>query len=250
MANASIITRACSSMHPITCEPIVPEALFNEVAQIMEEQRKVNRFPGKLPSHTFSNIAWCACGGKMYVRSDTPKYLCRKCNNKIPITDLEGIFHDELERFFTSNDKITEHLCEAEKTRSAKKSLLEAHERAIQKVRDEMAQTHRLFIDGHITAQGLGDFYKPAETRLNGLLKELPRLQAEVDFESVNQLSAEAIITEAQNLYARWPKLPTDEKRKIAEALCQKIVIGRDEIDISLSYMPSSEETCKTQQQL
>ena len=54
----------------------------------------------------------------------------------------------------------------------------------------------------------------------------------------------------ARALYGRWPSLPTDEKRKIAESLCQKIVIGDGEIDITLTYLPTSEETTKTQQQL
>jgi site-specific DNA recombinase len=243
-------TKPESEWGRIECEPIITESLFNEVTQIMEEQGKVNRFPGKLPSHTFSNLAWCACGGKMYVRSDTPKYLCRKCNNKIPVADLEGVFHDELEVFFTAPEKIASHLAESNKTRSEKEQMLATQERALQKLRDEMSQTHRLFVDGHITAQGFGQFYKPAEERLNALTKELPRLQAEVDYLKVNKLSAEAVVTEAQNLYARWPKLPTDEKRKIAETLCQKIVVGKDTIDITLSYLPTSEESCKNQQML
>jgi hypothetical protein len=32
---------------------------------------------------------------------------------------------------------------------------------------------------------------------------------------------------------------------KIAETLCQRITVGRDEIDTTLSYLPSSEEPCK-----
>jgi hypothetical protein len=48
-------------------------------------------------------------------------------------------------------------------------------------------------------------------------------LQAEVDYLKINQLTADAVLTEAKSLYNRWPKLPTDEKRKIAESLCQKI---------------------------
>jgi site-specific DNA recombinase len=234
----------------MTCEPIVPEALWNEVNQIIEEQGKVNRFPGKLPSHTFSNIAWCKCGGKMYVRSGTPKYLCRKCNNKIPIVDLEGIFQEELEVFFTAPEKIASHLSTATKTLTEKEQLLTAQERSIQKIREEMSRTHRLFVDGHITGQGFGEFYKPAEQQLNQLTKELPRLQAEVDYLKINHLSADVIVKEARLLYGKWPSLPTDEKRKIAENLCQKIVIGADEIDITLSYLPSSEEQCKNQQQL
>jgi len=35
---------------------------------------------------------------------------------------------------------------------------------------------------------------------------------------------------------------PLADKRKIVEALIEKIVIGRGEIDITFSYLPSSEE--------
>jgi len=44
--------------------------------------------------------------------------------------------------------------------------------------------------------------------------------------------------------------LTTEDKRKIAESLVEKMVIGEGEIEIALSYLPSSEELCKTQQQL
>lgn len=234
----------------VTCEPIIPEPLWNEVNQIIETQLKVNHFPGKLPSHTFSNLAWCSCGGKMYVRTGTPKYLCRKCNNKIPIADLEAIFHEELKGFFTDPERIAGHLARANENVVEKQQLLDIQERTIQKLRDEMNQTHRLFLDGHVTPQGFGEFYKPAETRLNQLLKDLPKLQAEVDYLKVNRLSADAVLNEARALYGRWPTLPLDEKRQIAETLCEKIVIGKDEIDITLSYIPTSEEQCKSQQRL
>ena len=234
----------------VVCEPIVPEPLWHEVNQLIEEQGKVNRFPGRLPAHTFSNIAWCSCGGKMYVRSNNPKYVCVKCHNKIPITDLEGIFHDELQVFFTSPEKIAQHLVTANQTLAEKEKLLTTHQQAIQSVREELTRTHRLYLDGHITGQGFGEFYKPAEERLNQLVKALPKLQAEVDYLKVNTLSADAVLTEARQLYGRWPSLPTDEKRKIAESLCEKIVIGHGEIDLTLSYLPTSEETTKSQQQL
>lgn len=234
----------------VVCEAIVSEALWNEVNQIIEEQGKVNRWPGKLPAHTFSNLAWCACGGKMYVRSDTPKYLCRKCNNKIPEADLEAIWHEELARFFTTPEKIAAHLAEANQALAEKDRLLATHQQAIQQVRDEMNRTHRLYLDGAVTSQGFGDFYKPAEERLNQLQKGLPKLQAEVDFLKINTLSADAVLIEARALYGRWPKLPTDEKRQIAETLCQKITIGRGEIDITLTYLPTSIEPCKNQQLL
>ena len=228
----------------------MPESLWNQVNQIIEEQSKGFKRPGKAPTNLFSGLAECSCGAKMYVRAKYPKYFCRKCQNKIPVNDLEQIFHGELKAFFAQPEQIAKHLKDANKNLEEKQSLLQAHQREIQKTRDEMARTHRLYVDGQITGQGFGEFYKPAEERLNQLVAELPKLEAEVDLLKVNNLSADDILHEANTLYDRWPKLPLDDRRKIAESLVEKIVIGNNEIDITFSYLPSSEEACKNQQRL
>ena len=82
------------------------------------------------------------------------------------------------------------------------------------------------------------------------LQTELPKLEAEVDRLRVNKLSADDILHEANSLYDQWPKLPLEDKRKIAESLVEKIVIGEAEIDITFAYLPTSEELCKNQQGL
>jgi len=232
------------------CEPIISEELWNQANQIIEEQLKSWKKPGKSPTHLFSGLAFCSCGNKMYVSANTPKYFCRKCCNKIPIADLEDIVRQELKMFFGQPKRIAEHLNNAVKNLTEKSALLETHEQEIKKVRDEMARTHRLYIEEQITAQGFGEFYKPAEVRLNQLLAELPKLEAEVDFLKVNKLSADDVLHEANSLYDRWPSLPTEDKRKIVEALIEKLVIGNGEIDITFSHLPSSEELCKSQQKL
>jgi len=234
----------------VSCEPLIAESLWNQVNQIIEEHLKSHKRPGRLPVQLFGSLAHCACGHKMYVRAKSPKYVCRKCHNKIPMTDLEAIFQEELKGFFAQPERIAEHLQAADKNLSEKQTLLAAHDREIHKVREEMTRTHRLYLENQITAQGFGDFYKPAEERLNQLSAGLPKLQAEVDFLKVNQLSADDILHEANTLYARWPKLPLDDKRKIAESLVEKITIGDKEIDITFSYLPTSEEACKYQQGL
>ena len=234
----------------IECEPIVSAELWQQVNQILEEQSKAWKKPGRLPSQTFSRLTWCSCGRKMYARHDSPKYLCRACNNKIPIVDLENIFHEELKDFFANPARLATSLHQAEQNVREKESLVASHQQNIQKVREEMHQTHQLYLKQQISAEGFGDFYKPAEERLKQLLAELPKLQAEVDLLKVNRLSAEDILAESQSLYQKWPSLPIDDRRKIAEAVCEKIVIGKDEIDITLSCAPSSEELCKNQTHL
>jgi site-specific DNA recombinase len=234
----------------VECEPIVPESLWQQVNQIIEEHTKGWKRPGKSPVHVFSSLAHCGCGKRMYVRGTTAKYFCRKCCNKIPVKDLEEIFHQELKAFFAQPERIAGHLRDARQNLTEKEALLLTHKTEIQKVREDMARTHRLYLDGQITGQGFGEFYKPAEERLNQLASELPKLQAEVDLIKVDELSADDILHEANTLYDRWPKLPTEDKRKIAESLVEKIVIGENEIDITFSYLPSCEEACKNQQRL
>ena len=71
-----------------------------------------------------------------------------------------------------------------------------------------MTRTHRLYLDGHITPQGFGQFYKPARREAKPAASELPKLQAEIDFLKVNNLSTDEVLHEAQTLYDRWPTLP------------------------------------------
>ncbi len=234
----------------VECEPIVSPEVWEQVNLITEEQLKQWKKPGKVPMHIFGNLTWCQCGGKMYARSDSPKYHCRKCNHKIPANQLEAVFREELHAFFGSPKKIAEHMTEAKRNVAEKEQALAAQQRQIQKVRDEMKQTHQLYLDGQVTPQGFGQFYKPAEERLNQLCAELPKLEAEVAYLKVNDVSGEEVLSEAKTLYERWPKLETEAKRKIAEAIVEKIVIGNGEIELTLSYLPTSEELCKSQQQM
>jgi hypothetical protein len=184
----------------------------------------------------------------MYVPDRSPKYICKKCRNKIPIVDLEAIVHEELKAFFAAPERVAGHLQKAHQNLAEKETFLQTHQHEIEKVRDEMTRTHRLYLDGQITSQGFGQFYKPAEERLNQLLAELPKLEAEVAHLKVTDLSVEEVTTEAERLYTRWPALPPEHKRSILESIVEKITIGHGEIDLTLSYLSSSEEMVKSQQ--
>jgi site-specific DNA recombinase len=214
----------------LECPPIVSEDLWNQVNQIIEEQLKAWKRPGKPPVHLFSGLARCSCGHNMYVAANTPKYFCRKCRNKIPITDLENIVRNELKVFFGEPKRIAGHLKQANRNLAEKSALLDTHKREIQKVREEMHQTHQLYLSKQISGDGFRDLYAPAEERMKQLQAELPKLEAAVDLLKVNKLSA------------------VEDKRKIVEALIEKIEIGNGEIDITFSHLPSSEDLCKNQQ--
>jgi len=243
-------TKPESEWGRVECPPIVSEELWNQVNQIMEEQLKAWKKPGKPPVHLFSGLAFCSCGSKMYVAANNPKYFCRKCRNKIPITDLENVARHQLQAFFGQPERIAGHLEEADRNLTEKSALLDTHKREIAKVKEEMHQTHQLYLKQQISGDGFKDLYAPSEQRLRQLQAELPRLEAEVDLLKVNKLSAEDVLHESNTLYDRWPTLPNDDRRRVVEAIIEKIVIGDGEIDITFSHVPSSEELCKNQSRL
>ncbi|HKI74469.1 MAG TPA: hypothetical protein VJ998_07495, partial [Pseudomonadales bacterium] len=83
-----------------------------------------------------------------------------------------------------------------------------------------------------------GTKYYPLADRLRQLDDEIPAAQAELDVMTINQLSEEEIFSGAKALYDRWPKLTDEDKRQLIEAITERIVIGKDEVEINLYYAP------------
>jgi site-specific DNA recombinase len=234
----------------IEVTPVITEDTWQAAQQILENQTKRATRPGRLPVKIFGGLTVCECGQRMYVPSRSLKYTCEKCKNKVSADDLEAIFRTELEAYFHAPERITEHLAVARRGLAEKEAQLTAHRQEIQKVRDDMARTHRLYLDNQIPAESFGGYHKPLEERLNQLLAELPRLEAELDHLQIRDLSADEVLREARQLHVLWPTLPIEKKQSIVQSLVERIVIGRDEIELKLSALPSSEDLTKSQRQL
>ena len=230
-------------------ESIISEGLWSQCNAVLAK-RQENRPIGPKPVHLFAGLLHCGCGQKMYVFSRSPKYICPKCRNKIPMEDIEGIFRDELEQFFVSKEKIRANIEAANGHLSAMKQRLEAHTKQIEKVRAEMRKVYQLYQTDQISPEGFGKLYKPLEEQERSLTGELPKMQGEVDGLQMHQTSADDVLEEATNLHKRWPGFTPEEKRRIIESITEKIVLTGDEIDITFCYLPSSEELTKRQRNL
>ena len=178
----------------------------------------------------------------MYVPSNTPKYVCYKCRNKIPIVDLDGVFQQQLKNFFLSPKEMTGYLQEADETIKGKEELLKTLENEQQKLKSEMDKMMRLYLDDKISPDGFGTQYRPLEERSKQVNEQLPQLQGELDFLKIKFISSDEVLTEAKDLYSRWPSLEPEAKRKIIENITDRITIGKDDVTIDLCYLPSSSE--------
>lgn len=237
----------------VPVEPIVSEDVWNQCQRLLEEQKKSSNRPGKTPVHTFGGLVHCSCGEKMYVPTQSQKYACYRkgCGNRIPVVDLEGIFHEELRAFFVAPGRLAGHLQAAQRAVREKEQLLAVQKKEVEKVRADMARTHQLYLAGQTPLENFGGLYNPLQDRLNQLQADIPRLEAEITHLTVNRISTDEVAHEAEALYRQWPKLEVAARRRIVESVTERITVGKNnEINITLSYLPSSEETTKSQQRL
>lgn len=224
-------------------DPLVSDELWDRCNALLHASATNHRRPTKRAATLFGGRVICRCGQKMYVPSNTPKYVCKKCRNKIPATDLETIFQSQLRDFFFSPQQIAEHLESADSVLREKSELLAAMTREEEKLRTEAEKLYRLYVDDVITAETFGEKHHTMEERLAQLREEIPRLSGECDFLRIQALSADEVVSEARNLYSQWPQLDFDARRRIVENITERITIGDGDISIELCYLPLSSET-------
>jgi site-specific DNA recombinase len=219
-------------------DPIVSPEVWNQANQLLKDRQNGKR-PAKKAVQLFGGLVWCQCGTKMYVLSNSPKYVCMKCRNKIPIEDLDGIFHEQLKDFLFSPQDIAKYIEGADQNIKGKEELVQTLLEDRAKVKVEMDKLYRLYQEGGISSKGFGDRNKPLEERLDQIGDQLPELQAEIDFLKIKLQSSDQIIQEAQDLYTRWLTLSHEDKRQIVENILDRITIRDKEVSKSDSDSPA-----------
>lgn len=218
-------------------EPIVSQELWATCNRISTGNR--SRPPAKKPTHLFAGYAWCECGTKMYVWVQTPKYRCPKCHNKIPIGDLEAVFRDQLRSFLVSTDEIRAHAEAANELIREKSRLIDAGVAELKRLEVEIDKCFDLYGEGKVDGDGFQRKHQPLHERRIQLEAEMPKLQAEIDVFRIGALSQEETLIEARDLWSRWDALSPEEKRGIVETITDRIVVGKEDVEIALLHIPT-----------
>lgn len=237
-----VVFKPESEWEYLDVEPVVSPEIWDQCNAILREHREKHKKPAKKAVHLFTGFAFCECGGKMTIPSNNRKYTCQKCKNKIPPDTLEKIFQTQLKDFFFSPDDIAKHLEKADMVIREKKELLEKLEAERAKVERQKEKVSEAYYNDEIPVKAFGAQFRPLEERLEAIKSQIPELQGEIDFLKIKHLSSEEVVKEAQVLYSKWGDLPFEGKRRIIENITDKISIGKDDISISLAYMPSASE--------
>ncbi|MGB8509842.1 MAG: recombinase family protein [Pyrinomonadaceae bacterium] len=224
----------------IGVEPIVSEELWQQCSEILRAQKQQPRFSTKKPVHLFAGLAYCQCGTKLYVPSNSPKYICFACRNKIPVIDLEEVYCKELQNFFLSPKEIMRYMEKADEALSGKRALLSSLTAKAKQMKRDMDKLLRLYLDEQISGEGFGAQYKPLEEQAEAIGEQMPILQGEIEHLERALFAPDGMVETGKRIYLNWGNLKPEERRQIVENTVEKVVVGTKDITIELDYLPSA----------
>lgn len=236
--NGRVVAKPESEWVVREVEAVVSANLWEEANAILTKQRKTGSNIGRRAVHLFAGFCVCHCGQKMYVPSKRPRYRCWKCDNRIPVDDLEAIYHSELKGYLFSDAQIAAYREETGHALREREEKVSQLTKEAERVRREMDKVYALYLDDKISGEGFASRYRPLEERSKTLESELPEAQAALDVLRIHGLAHETVLADARDLHARWPDLSKAEKRSIIEAITRRITVGTDTVEIDLHYAP------------
>lgn len=222
----------------VPCPAIVSEELWEECNALLRKRKASHKPVAKRAVYVFAGYVYCACGEKMYVRSNTPKYVCMACRTKIPMVDLDHIFQAQLKEFTLSPEAIAAYLAQGSEAVSEKEELLGALFRERERLTKEADKLYRLYQEDALTVDGFRERHRPLEERLAGFGTEIPRLQGEIDFLKIRSVMQDEIVGRTRDLAEEWLGMGLPEKRAVVEALVERITIAKDTVEIDLISLP------------
>ena len=218
---------------------IISEEKWEKVNSILTEQSKDRKQPLNKKTHLFTGFVSCSCGIKMYLPSNSPKYTCTNCKNKINQEDLEDIFHQQLTDYIITEENIKHYINASESVISEKEKLLRTLQKEAQKIQSRLDNLIELHLNKELATEGFRNHYNPPFEQLQQIQAQIPLIEGEMLALRQNEESSKYLFSEAQNLYSKWQTFSREEKRNIIESITDSIIIDNEDIIINLKYLMS-----------
>jgi site-specific DNA recombinase len=222
----------------ISCPAVVSEQLWNDCNRLLDEQEKKRSTTGPRPVHLLAGYIICHCGMKMYVYHKNSSYRCRECGNKIMVSDIDEIYHDQLKSFLLTETDINEYLLSSNTIIKEKENLLNLLSKQANTLKKRADELVEMRLSGEMPSDSFVRHFHPIDEQYKQAEAQLPEIQAEIDFLRIQAMSSETVLSEAKDLYQKWGSLSIEDKRNIVEVITEGITIGKEDISIKLSYLP------------
>ncbi len=221
------------------CPAIVTEELWAQVNSILIQQEQKNKKTRKKAVYLLSGYVQCECGKTMYVFHNSKVYACKVCKKRIAVDDIDEIYQMYLTEYLQGIN-AKDFLAQSDSIMKEKSALLSQTLSERKKLAKKFETFLEMRMQDELTKEQFAEHCQPINVRIAQLDDAIPELQAEVDFLSIQLLSSDTVLDEAQQLSNQWEEMPFDKKRAIVETITDGITIRKEDIDIALSFLPSS----------
>lgn len=221
------------------CPAIVSEELWQACNSILDEQTASRKPRGKASAHLFTGLVFCGCGAKMYVAPRSSNYICTGCKkSRIPKVDLEEIYYEQLKGFLLTKEDLSTFNKRGDQEIKAREKEIGILTSDKTKIKADMDKLVDLHLQGGIPTSGFKTYFDPLEERMGQIEPSIQKLQSELEFLKIQVLNGEYILSNAENLYEKWPTMLPEEQRRVVEDLTVSLIIENDEITINFMHEP------------
>ena len=219
---------------------IISEDTYNMCNSILQVPKDKPR-RGRQPMHLLAGYVYCEfCDKKMYVfHEHLSNYKCNSCKNRIQASDLEEIYHGQLKTFLLTDEDVKAYNEKNDVRMKEKMKLLKTVSIEVEQLRKKMNNIFDMRSSNEMTKERFAEQYWPLEERLGQLEKQLPELQADVDFLKIEYASSDIVLSDARNLYDSWLDMAFENKRSIVETITDRITVGKEDVNLKLAYLPT-----------
>ncbi|MHC1779514.1 MAG: recombinase family protein [Bacteroidales bacterium] len=158
---------------------IISEEKWEKVNSIITELSKTHKKPLNKKINIFTGFLLCSCGNRMFAISG-PHYKCCKCQNKIPKTDIEEIFHQQLTNYIISNDKLDDYINASKSIIIEKENQLKILQKEAQQIQSKMDNLLDLHLRGEIPTDGFKHHHNPLYEQLKQIEAQTPIIEGEI----------------------------------------------------------------------
>lgn len=219
---------------------IVSDEIWDSAQHILK-QMSTGKRTRRTAIHLFSGVLECSCGSKMYMRNKSPRYVCKnsECKNKIEPGIVEEIFTNELKNFIFSDTEIQKHL-DTEKGRIYElEKRLNTHQEKCTELNIKIQKVLDLFYAGEIEREAFKQYHEPLYEQLQQHKQSVTELSTTIDTLKMQTLSNDQVLHDARSLYDKWETFSVEDKKVIVDAITTSIVVGNEDIEINLNYIPT-----------
>jgi hypothetical protein len=134
---------------------------------------------------------------------------------------------------------IQKHLDDEMKQVKDKERLLETRKKELVKTKYKIANIIDLYHEGELSKQAFHEHHSPLYDEQNQIEQSILDLSTEIDASKMQSLDNRQILHDAQYLSKQWKSFNVKEKKSIVEAITKSIVVGKEDIEINLAYIPT-----------